>query len=227
MLFKKIVWIRHNFRPHNHDNLKRYKFMCFFLNKISNLKITHRPIIGYGYLPHPTYPNHTPLTSNAKREIDYLYFGAIKRYKGIPNLLLNWPKDKKLFIRGACEDNFLDEEILSIVKKRNLVVDYKNVFLTKSELDTLLLKTKVVVLPHLDNSMIVSGAFYHAASFGANIMLRNSDFYKYLTEKFSFVHNLDDFSGKIIKPSEVVRELDLECGDKSVLFHLKALNVLK
>jgi len=227
LLFKKIVWVRHNFKPHNHDNLKKYKFMCFFLDKLSNLKIAHRPITGYGYLPHPTYVNDTTLALNSARDIDYLYFGIIKRYKGITDLLLTWPSDKKLSIRGLCEDESLNEEILSIVKERDLDVDYLNGFLTDTELDTLLSKTKVVVLPHLDNRMIVSGSFYHAASFGANVMLRDGDFYNYLVAKFSFVSTVGDFSRKMIAPLEIVKMLELECGEKAIHLKLKSFDILK
>jgi beta-1,4-mannosyltransferase len=227
LIFKKIIWVRHNFEPHTHNNLKKYKFMCSLLNKISNLKITHRPVTSYDYLPHPTYSSNVTLISDEKRDIDYLYFGIIKRYKGLTNLLSTWPKAKKLFIRGLCEDKILNDEILSIVKKRNLNVDYTNVFLTNSELNVLLSKTKVVVLPHLENKMIVSGAFYHAASFGANVMLRDGVFFKHLAAKFSFVHHLNNFDVVLSKPSEVAKDLEIECGNKSILFHLKLLNVLK
>jgi hypothetical protein len=227
LLFKKIVWIRHNFRPHRHNNLKKYKFMCFFLDKICHLKMTHRPIKGYGYLPHPTYVNDTNLALNAARDIDYLYFGIIKRYKGITDLLLTWPKEKKLAIRGLCEDKLLNEEILSIVKERDLDVDYINGFLTNTELDTLLSKTKVVVLPHLDNRMIVSGSFYHAASFGANVMLRDGDFFNYLVQKFPFVSTLGDFSREMTAPLEIVKMLEIECGDKAISLKLKGFDILK
>lgn len=227
VLFNKVIWVRHNFQAHDHDNHKRYTFMCFFLNKICNLKVTHRPILGYEYLPHPTYVNKQLITVAPKRKIDYLYFGIIKRYKGLTDLLSEWPADKELFIRGLCSDNVLEQEILSIIKNRNLLVDYKNEFITNSKLDSLLLRTKVVVLPHLNNKMIVSGAFYHAASFGVNVMLRDGGFYKYLKEKFTFVHPLGSFDGTVVNSFQVVRELESECGEQSILSHFEYLNTLK
>jgi hypothetical protein len=46
-----------------------------------------------------------------------------------------------------------------------------------------------VVLPHIDNSMIVSGAFYHASTYGCNVIVRDSAtaFSKYLTNTFTYV----------------------------------------
>jgi hypothetical protein len=226
MLFKRIVWIRHNIRPHNHNNLIKYKLMCWVLKNISDKRLTHRPIAGYQYIPHPIYDNHKGIVSNINRDIDYLYFGVIKRYKGLTSLLKTWPVDYKLYIRGRCEDSSLNEEIIDIINQRGLMVDYVNCYVNDVELDNLLSKTKVVILPHLDNRMIVSGAFYHAASFGTNVILRDGEFYRYLKKRFSFVNKIECLDTNLVEADEVYRSLLFECSDESIKNKLNELGLL-
>ena len=60
-----------------------------------------------------------------------------------------------------------------------------------SELDKYIRKTKFAVFPHQDNSMIVSGAFYHAITHGANIVCLPSRFASAMTRKHRFVTILE------------------------------------
>lgn len=205
--FKKILWIKHNFKPHNKSNVFMHKFIVRLLDCFSDVKLTHRPIIGYQYLPHVNYCEKSVILKDDNRTIDNLIFGQIKRYKGIVELLSEWPDNKEIYIIGQCNDERLNQEILEIIESRNLKVDYINKFIDDNELKEILLNTRNVIIPHLDDSMIVSGVFYHSASFGANVSVRCGDFYSYLSRNFSFVNKIDDYEVEYIKPSAVVREL--------------------
>ena len=222
-VFKKVIWVRHNFKPHDKHNSYVYKFFCFLLYYISDEKVTHRDVVGYKYIPHPLYVNTNEFPVES-RNIDYLYFGVISRYKGLVKLLNIWPESKKLLIRGHCKEQALYNELLSIILKRKLDVDINNVFLSENDLDIMISNAKFVVLPHDDKSMIVSGAFYHAATFGANVLMFKSEFYDFCKTKFSFVSELNEkVEADYVEPNVVVTESLIECSNEIVLREMNKL----
>jgi len=189
--FSKIIWVKHNTKPHNRRGMMLYKVLTWFMQKVCACQVVHRPIIGESkYIPHPLYsaPNNQ-LDTN--RPINFLIFGVIKKYKGILELLKAWPENVNLKIVGKCTDKGLEDDILNVINKRNLQVEFDNYFVPQSELNKLLTDTKYVILPHHENSMIVSGAFYHAASFGCNVLCLDNEFGQYLTNEFDFVSLFD------------------------------------
>ena len=223
IIFRKVIWVRHNFKPHDKHNPYVYRFFCFFLYYISDEKVTHRDILGYKYIPHPLYININKFPIES-RKIDYLYFGVISRYKGLVKLLSFWPVNKKLVIRGSCKEQALYEELISIILKRQLDVDIENVFLSENDLGIMISNTKFVILPHDDKSMIVSGVFYHAATFGANVLMFKSEFYDFCENKFSFVSELnEEIDAKYIEPSIVINEVLRECSNHIVLSEMNKL----
>lgn len=217
IIFSKMIWVRHNFKPHRHTNIKRYKFMCFLLGLFCNSKVTHRPYKDYSYIPHPPYRHSEHLNKLDDRDIDNLVFGQIKKYKGIEELLKKWPKNEKLMIVGACNDETLDKNIKTIIQVRKLKVDYINEFISERKLNNLILRSKKVILPHLDETMIVSGAFYHAASFGANIASSPGGFYDYLSSFFNFIFLIDDHSNAYKSPAKVFDNFKQEVSDEIIL----------
>ncbi|WED20611.1 hypothetical protein L3Q72_08085 [Vibrio sp. JC009] len=225
LMFKKIIWIKHNLKPHSGKHYKRYNLMCRLLERVSSEKITHRHYADFSYVPHPTYRVDASydLKKFEERDIDNLYFGIIKRYKGIPELLANWPREKQLSVIGRCEDSVLFQEIANIIDERCLQVDFQNRFISDEELNSLLCRTKTVILPHKKNSMIVSGAFYHAASFGASVALNEGEFYDYLKGNFSFVRLINEDLTECQLTSDIRSELLSECSDKIIRNELSRL----
>ena len=67
----------------------------------------------------------------------------------------------------------------------NVIV--KDGFVNDEDLENLLLETTHVLLPHEDNAMISSGSFYHAISYGCNIISVESDFSAHKATLHSFV----------------------------------------
>jgi beta-1,4-mannosyltransferase len=220
ILFKKIVWVKHNIVPHDSSKSLRFKFMCWVLNKISDVKIAHKPMQDYIFLPHPKYESNYDLL-NKKRDIEYLFFGAIKPYKNLVTLLNTWPQETSLCIRGYCNNETLEHEIRDLILTRRLNVSFVNKYITDEELELLLYRTKFVLIPHMDEKMIVSGTFYHAASLGANIVVLNSSFGNFLKDNFKFVSNLNESERQYFEPSLVISDLDNKCSDKVILDVLK------
>ncbi|MEI9988014.1 MAG: glycosyltransferase [Aliidongia sp.] len=159
---------------------------------LTTATITHRPVLDgqSAIVPHPLYfDGELPAST---RDNEFLYFGMISRYKGLDRLLATWPKERRLVLAGAVREPGLEAQLNRLIEKRGLDVDIVTRFLPDAELEALLLRTKFVVLPHRDETAIVTGSFYHAASFGANILVRNGDFGRSVQEKFSFVTLFED-----------------------------------
>jgi glycosyltransferase involved in cell wall biosynthesis len=187
--FKKIIWVRHNLKPHGIYSSWQYKIICQLLSLVATATVTHRPVEGFKsqYVPHPLY--EVDITkSKEQREIKFLFFGTIKQYKNIHGLLEYWPCDTKLKIAGYCAEPAYEAMLHNIIQSRNLSVEWENRFLEYDELNDLIGNTQYVILPHHDNSMIVSGVFYHAISLGANVLVRDGGFYRDYLSQFRFAH---------------------------------------
>lgn len=180
--------------------------MLKLLGKISDEIVTHRKVSGFNstVVPHPLYPVDNEIVA-VERDVEYLYFGAVKRYKGINELLRSWPSEKKLLMVGECSDKDYENELIEIINNRKLMVEWINKFVDYEDLNYMIGRAKFVLLPHNDNAMYVSGAFFHAASLGANILARDGEFFTQYMSKFSFTHVMDynDLNG-ILERVDVV-----------------------
>lgn len=178
-----LVWIKHNFKPHKLASstfLSKYYYLIIrnFLSKMANLKLAHSKAFcennhTFTYIPHPHYKTGC---FNNTRTIDFLMFGKIMRYKHIPQLLSSWPKELRLSICGVAEDRELTEEIEEEILKNGLEVEFDNRFIDDITLNDKLSKTKIVICPNSEDSMIVSGVIIHALSAGCAVLARQSDF---------------------------------------------------
>jgi len=231
---KKIIWVRHNHKPHHIEKPTwAYKALISILPLVSRFVVTHSDVTEFDsqVAPHPLNTiDSTKIKIN--RDIEFLWFGSIAKYKALDLLLLAWPKDKKLVIAGKSNDNELTARLLEIIHSNNLEVEWENKFISNAELDDIICRSKYVVLAHEDKSMIVSGAFYHAISCGANILIRNGEFSNKMSNKHKFVttfqlYQLHDIISHLIyiHPNEVVYEANENYGDSKVYaFWDKILN---
>jgi glycosyltransferase involved in cell wall biosynthesis len=186
----KLVWIKHNYTPHKLATATfaakyYYKMIRGLLQHFSVLKLAHSRAFcaqhsDFKFLPHP----HYIVTSQVvKRDVDFFLFGKIMRYKNIPKLLSAWPSDVKLDISGLAEDQQLANEIDNEITERTLNVSFKNSFVDDIELNNKLTRTKFVICPNIEDSMIVSGVIIHALSAGCAVLARKSAFAKELYEQ--------------------------------------------
>lgn len=194
---KKFIWVRHNLKPHNDfRNDYVYNMGLYILHKIADVVVYHGQYKineSYRYIPHPLYMEEQ-LDSQIQKSIDFAFYGKIARYKGLVDLLNNWPVHLKLFIRGSCDDLKLQQEISKVISERGLeqVVNLKYGYIEHDELNTMMYHTKYLILPHDDKSMIVSGAFYHGISYGANIIAKESSFSKSMAKRYPFCTTYDN-----------------------------------
>jgi beta-1,4-mannosyltransferase len=216
---RKVVWVRHNFWPHDLPRrFLRQSLLMLAMRLFATDIVAHRKLSGgTTKIPHPLYFElQLPIVV---RDIEYLYFGAIKRYKGLTELVAIWPREYPLIVVGSVDDIQLFKEIIEIVRLRALRVQFHSEYLPESELNAILLRTRYVVLPHRDDAMIVTGAFFHAVSFGANILARDSEFSRSAKETFSFINIYSDITIKqtiltsvYLDPEQVVQEVRTQNG---------------
>jgi hypothetical protein len=224
IIFRRVIWVRHNLKPHNKYSKILLKWLMFWLAKLSDCQVTHRPVndLKSHYIPHPLYPVNKG-DSQLLRDIPYLYFGMIKKYKGLDDLLMQWPVSLPLMMLGRCEDHELTSLLTGIIQERSLDVVWRNEFIDYDELSSIIGRTQTVVLPHTDNSMIVSGAFYHAISLGTNILIRDGAFYQDYLKRFNFVTSFNNGNlacvinnTHTILPSDIEKQVRLEFSNRAI-----------
>jgi len=217
VFFKKIIYVKHNFEPHNCEQISS-KLYFYFLSKMLELFatsiVTHRPCenLETKYINHPMYKLPENYHATATRDIEFSWVGKIMKYKGLDTLLLTWPKNRNLIISGKCDDADYAVLLNNIIKDRRLHVEWNNVDLSDLDLERLLLKTKYLILSHVQNSVIVSGMFYHAASLGCNILLSSGDFSNFCAKNFSFANFLES-ELRFVEHDLVIQEMKNKCSD--------------
>ena len=206
---KNIIWVRHNYRPHNSDaDIDLYRSIVRLMRSVADRVVTleRTELLGTSVTKHPLYKEDAVIIDLQKemqirtKQFDYLYFGSIKPYKRLDALLDAWPESKKLTIRGFCSDSTYTQKLLDIIKQRDIDVDWENRFLSDEELEAAVANSRYVILPHDDHEMISSGTFYMAVSLGANILCFDSAFARNKAERFDFV--------QVITPEALPEQLE-------------------
>jgi beta-1,4-mannosyltransferase len=219
LVVKKVIWVRHNYVPHSLNGVKigYFNSMCFLLKKLSHETVVHRPAKGIDFtrvVPHPlfTYSHveNNESDYNTSEGVGFLCFGQVRENKGMCQLLGCWPLDIKLTIIGACNDNGLEVKIREIIRKRQLNVKWNNMFVSTVSLNDAISQADCIVIPHLDKSMIVTSATFHAMSLGTNILSNESEFSDWSSElyPFSTSFNYKNLSKKI-KNLELFSKLEV------------------
>lgn len=188
-----IIWVRHNFKSHVAGRVSiPHRILIALLKATARRTVTHRPVAQFGsvVIPHPlvVLPEHVA----PERDIEFLWFGMVRRYKALDQLLQIWPAERRLLILGRSDEAQLTAELQAIIASRKLNVDWQDRYIPDDELNEVLSRTKYVVMSHEDQSMIVSGVFYHAIAQGANILIRDSEFARATSAMHDFVHVYED-----------------------------------
>ncbi|MDP5130102.1 MAG: hypothetical protein NWQ54_04425, partial [Paraglaciecola sp.] len=156
-----IIWVRHNFKPHNRGNRPfSHKLVCAALNLIASEIVTLEKTETFSstVIPHPLYREDDDIlheinsTEAENIEFDYLFFGTIKPYKRLDELVTLWPEHTFLKIVGYCQEKAYEAKIKTIVADRNLHVEWQNEYVSEAYLNDLLVRTRYVFMPHSDGA---------------------------------------------------------------------------
>lgn len=230
MRSSNIVFVKHNNYPHNccKKDIKKSIWAVSVFEKICNRVIVHSiPDLrkNYFYIPHPLYKEVSePELINCVND-KYLVFGRIVPYKKIEELIVSFPKDKKLIIAGACDDKLYLEKLIGLCDKK-LNIEIIPRFLNHDEIKALAEESSGILITHNDDDMIVSGTFFYAMTLRSKVYALETPFFKWAESKMgkkyiTTFRNLNELSDEILKGVEVEKDnsgftmIDL-FGEKSV-----------
>lgn len=228
-----IVWVKHNHQPHDAKSkltLLLSRWLEALMSRVCTEIITHDtvPNLNSKVVPHPLYLRHPLKTEQPNRDIDFLIFGQVKRYKNLTALLNVWPTTVPLYLVGKSESDTLTKELNKVIEDRSLYVKWDNRFIPDDELNTLLQRTKFAIFPHSEDSMIVSGAFYHAISYGCNVLMSDNAFGRNMTEQHKFSQLIDinnsldlqlvDIRNTLVEAEKIIDEVFIKYADTQVTY---------
>lgn len=194
---KKVIWIKHNLKPHNASGYAIcHRLTCAWFYLLNIKPLTLEEYFGNKSVKHPLYFDDVEIkqkiqqnTHNKVESIpSVLFFGAIKPYKNLHTALSFWPVDLPLKIRGNAESKSYEYQLKKIIANRGLNVDWLNEFIDDDALNSNLLSSDFVLLPHSNGSMISSGSYYHSISMGCNVLCFDSEFARHKAKQFAFTH---------------------------------------
>ena len=216
----KIVWTVHNIVSHERKFSSLELFFSKILAKLCDKLIVHCPsakeevMKGYGVsdssiavIPHGNYiQNYRNEISKAQArerlkictEIVFLYFGLIRPYKGVGELIdafekLNSPK-AKLLIVGKPYNKEIGGNIKKKCKDKNIKTIFK--FIPDDKIQVYMNASDVLVLPYKD--ILTSGAVILAMSFGKPVIAPAIGcILDILDDKGSFLYNPSSGKGLI------------------------------
>lgn len=200
---KTIVWVKHNSYPHSGGRVALYvcklisKYLELTADKICVHSKRYAEEFGYSYIPHPLYKEQFDDPTNAQynKELKFIFIGRIMPYKGMEALLGVWPAGKDLTLAGACSDAAYATRIRAIIDARGLKVKLLDRHISDEELDQRLSNADVFLLPHTQESAIVSGGYYLAKSYGC-VILSKVD-YESVERMGSFIYTDDSLDNAI------------------------------
>jgi beta-1,4-mannosyltransferase len=167
----------------------------------ARIRVVHDPgrceDFDASYLPHPVYwdapitrqwrHEHTP----SREQPIFGILGAIRPYKGVEEVIRNWPDGYKLVVRGKGEPEYL-QRLEQLLERRGAKdVSLEGRFLSASEFDAALDALDVLILPQLPDSMLVSGAFFEGIGRVRAIIARKSTFVAWASENLPGVFEFD------------------------------------
>jgi beta-1,4-mannosyltransferase len=194
----KVVYFVHDHAVHDSVGLQRWlsKKMIAFLTRLADFRVVHAP--GFQnkyraqYLPHPLYWD-VPGYRQATREIEHAtpwfsVLGELRPYKRIDALLDVWPHDCKLEIAGKGGPAYV-AKLRDIIHQRKLesTVSLEEGFLSDEEFERRVGQADVMILPHADETMLVSGAFFQASGRVPIVISRATPFMQWAAQKFDNV----------------------------------------
>jgi beta-1,4-mannosyltransferase len=182
------------------------------IRRLADVRIVHDPSFVQSYeavyAPHPLYwefaqpsPADVQPQTQATRTAptdrpEYGILGALRPYKGIHQLLTHWPAQTPLLICGKPVGDYADR-LNGIIQSRGLqgTVELRPRFLPDAEFATILGGLDVVVLPHMSDTMLVSGAFFEAMGQVPIILARSSPFIRWVETQYPGVIGFESDAG--------------------------------
>ena len=194
--FRKVIYTKHNFYPHN-TNKPLVPFLIFIIEKMSSLcdtVIVHSPTAVKKkeiYIPHPLYRfNEEKIECDYNKqktvhgsEYSYVVFGSISAYKKIDYLIKAFPSAKRLLILGWSDNqDYLSE--LSRLADNYPNVNIKTGKFSDEEIKKIIANGYIMILNHHSADMIVSGSFFFGLSIGIPMISFRTPYTEWANDTF-------------------------------------------
>ncbi len=196
-----IVYVVHNKVSHSLKNNWIKKLIIRSVVRHSSFLVTHaRDGVDFiqsfsdkkkrvFFFPHPI-DKPMPLQT-VNKDIDVLIWGNIAPYKGVHNFLLaleRHPELKrwKIFIAGKVSSGQYYQELIRIKPEEVVLMDE---FIGEEHLHQLINRSRVVLFPYLQDSILSSGAFAKTLAYPVAIIGPNGGAFK----DFSHLEQIDTF----------------------------------
>lgn len=199
----RVVCFVHDHAVHNARGAVRVLSVALMslVRWLADVRIVHDPhYVGHfraRYLPHPLYwdvPGRAaPATRSGAREPSFAILGTVEPYKGIAEVLAAWPAGHTLLIAGRGQAAYV-EALHATLRERDLkgCVTLDARFLSDAEFDERISAADVLILPHVADSMLVSGAFFEAIGRVPVVIGRAIPFMQWAAEQFDNVLLFED-----------------------------------
>ena len=194
----RVVCFVHDHAVHNARGAVRVLSVALMslVRWLADVRIVHDPhYAGHfraRYLPHPLYwdvPGRTVQAARGGTRVpSFAILGTVEPYKGIAEVLAAWPAGHTLLIAGRAQAAYV-EALRAILSERHLssCVTLDARFLSDAEFDERIGAAGVLILPHVADSMLVSGAFFEAIGRVPVVIGRSIPFMRWVAEQFDNV----------------------------------------
>lgn len=235
----KLVWTVHNLLPHEKIFPNEWNALRF-LSKMSNVKIVHSQhtikqmgrnnmsIDNTYIIPHGNYINiylnnfskekSRKILAIDQKEFVYLFFGQIKKYKGIDILIKEFSnltkkyKNITLIIAGECFDKDVQELLKKKIKKIIPVIKH----IPQKDVQIYFNAADIVVFPF--RRITTSGSLLLALSFKKPVLYTYNDAFKELPDDIGYTFDITKSNDLYLK-----METSIKC-DKLGEFSKNAYN---
>lgn len=196
----KVVYVVHDHVVHDAVGFMRKlsKVLMALERRLADMRIVHaptyEPTYRAHYLPHPLYwdmPGYQA-TPRAAPQPDALpqfaMLGTIRPYKDLAAVLEVWPQQCRLELAGNGSADYV-QTLNEVIARRALheTVHIDARFLSDAEFEQRISRTDVLILPHVTDSMLVSGAFFEAIGRVPMLIARATPFMVWAAQKFDNV----------------------------------------
>ncbi|CAB3806921.1 hypothetical protein LMG28688_06443 [Paraburkholderia caffeinitolerans] len=197
----RAVCFVHDHAVHNARGVVRVLSVALMslVRGLADMRIVHDPHYAEHfrarYLPHPLYwdvperaVSGVKSTQEGTHAPSFAILGTVEPYKGIAQVLAAWPAGHALLIAGRGQAAYV-ETLHAILRERDLsaCVTLEARFLSDAEFNARIDAADVLILPHVADSMLVSGAFFEAIGRVPVVIGRAIPFMRWAAEQFDNV----------------------------------------
>jgi glycosyltransferase involved in cell wall biosynthesis len=169
------------------------------LRRMADIRVVHDPsysdTYSATYLPHPLYQDRDlsrPRAARTEGPMRAGILGAIRPYKRVEHIVDAWPAGPVLRIRGRCDASYeqlLRERIQA--RGADVKIEFEVGFMSREAFEAELNQLDALLLPHADESALVSGAFFEAIGATPMVIARSTPFIRWASTQFSGLISYD------------------------------------